>query len=227
MLKINDNGKLDYYIRKYNIDDIFSTSMRAHMELLSFKNNDYICTSDEKLEYLYFLVEGTTKIYILLKNGKSLLLQFYMPLKVIGDLEFMDNTMTSSNVQVVGKTTCIGIPMDVARKHGLNDTKFLKFICRSLSEKLNICSISSSINLLYPLENRLASYIMAFAPKKNSYEITVHKLTEMADLLGTSYRHLTRTMNKLCSDGIIKKHGDSIIILDRPSLEQLAGDIYK
>ena len=49
----------------------------------------------------------------------------------------------------------------------------------------------------------------------------------MADLLGTSYRHLIRTINKLCDEKIIRKEKNSIVILNINALEELAGDLYE
>lgn len=231
MLRINDESKLEYYIDKYNIEDIFDKNMKKYMELILFNKNDHICRSTEKIEYFYFLVEGKVKVYTLLKNGKSLLLQFYKPLNIFGDIEVVDVDKTSSNVQAMESTLCIGISMENLRENALGDTKFLKYICKSLGSKLDKFSKFSSINLLYPLENRLASYILAITPNSNNLsntdEIFTYKLTEMADLLGTSYRHLTRTINKLCNEKIIKKEKYSIIILNRGLLEELACDIYE
>lgn len=229
--KIDDKNRLKYYIDKYNMNNIFLEDITQHMELHIFDKNEYICKYKEKLSYFYFLVHGKTKVYLLLKNGKSLLLRFYKPLSVIGDIEFINDNYTSSNIQVLEKTLCIAIPMDNLRKLALDDTIFLKYIINSLGDKLEKNSKASSINLLYPLENRLASYILAISSTNDGYsnisEISTYKLTEMADLLGTSYRHLLRTINKLCRDNIIRKDKSSIIILNKKALEELAGDIYE
>ncbi|MEW9096396.1 MAG: cyclic nucleotide-binding domain-containing protein [Clostridiaceae bacterium] len=230
--KITDKNKLKYYIDKYNIKDMFLKDMTEHMELYMFDKNEYICKSKERLEYFYFLVKGKTKVYLLLKNGKSLLLRFYKPLSIIGDVEIVSDNYTHSNVQVVEKALCVCIPMKILRQFALDDTLFLRYIINSLGDKLDKNSKVSSINLLYPLENRLASYLLAVSSSKEEWSDTINgistdKLTEMADLLGSSYRHLHRTINKLCSDGIIKKDKNSIIILDGEALEKLAGDIYE
>ncbi|WP_109606267.1 helix-turn-helix domain-containing protein [Oceanotoga teriensis] len=52
-------------------------------------------------------------------------------------------------------------------------------------------------------------------------------MTELADLLGTSYRHLNRVIKKLSEIGVIKREDNFIKIIDRVYLEGLAGDIYK
>jgi CRP-like cAMP-binding protein len=222
--------QLLYFINKFNISSVFQNNITEYMKLDKFNKGEHILRANQKLEFLYFMVEGKAKVFTLLKNGKSLLLRFYNPFVVIGDVEFIDGTPVTCNVEAISPVTCIGVPLEVLQKSATNDPVFLKFICKSLSEKLAKNSVSSSINLLYPLENRLASYILAIAEENRSSSsfngIYTDKLTEMADLLGTSYRHLIRIINKLTLEGIIEKQNNRIIILSRPSLEKLAGDLY-
>ncbi|MBS4538854.1 cyclic nucleotide-binding domain-containing protein [Clostridium sp. D2Q-11] len=230
MKQITDLNKLEYYIEKYNIQDIFEKDMTPSMELILFDKNEHICREQERLDYFYFLVEGKAKVYKLLENGRSLLLTFYNPLVVIGDVEFIDIDVATSNVQALEKTICLGIPMNELRKEITSDTKFLKYVCKVLGYKLDRISKVSSINLLYSVENRLASYLLAIAPNDsantNIDEFFTCKLTEMAELLGVSYRHLLRTINTLCEKRIIKRNKGSITILNRDLLKELAGDIY-
>lgn len=229
METIQDKKALRNYIDTFNISNIFQKDMTEYMLLHHFNKGDFIFKANEKVDTLYFMVEGNAKVFTLLKNGKSLLLRFYNPFVVMGDVEFIDKTPATCNVQVIIPSVCIGIPLEIIQKHALNDPLFLTFMCRSLGQKLAKNSVSSSINLLYPLESRLASYILAIAPENNSSkvnEIFTDKLTELADLLGTSYRHLIRTINKLTLDRIIEKQNNKIIIIDRNSLERLAGDLY-
>jgi CRP-like cAMP-binding protein len=113
----------------------------------------------------------------------------------------------------------------------MEDPKFLSFMCENLSEKLIRLSKYSSINLLYSLENRLASYMLAISSSdegEKSKGINLDgNLTEVSELLGTSYRHLLRTLNKLCLQGVVIKNKDFYEILDIKKLEVLAGDLYE
>ena len=79
--------------------------------------------------------------------------------------------------------------------------------------------------MLYPLENRLASYILA--TYTNEYSNSTENLTQISEFLGSSYRHLLRVLNKLESEGIIKRNNKKLIILDKDRLEELAGDLYQ
>jgi CRP/FNR family transcriptional regulator, putaive post-exponential-phase nitrogen-starvation regulator len=228
--KVIDNEKLDYYISKYDIDEIFSIDMKPYMELFLFNKNEHICKADEKLMYLFFFVEGKAKVYTSLSNGKSLLLCFYKPFKILGDVEFIHFETADSNVQAIEETYCVGIALENIRKLVLDDSKFLRFICDCLGEKLTRLSKYSSINLLYPLENRLASFILATTSSSKSQGSSIifdGNLSEISELLGTSYRHLLRTLNTLCWRNAIKKNEHCYEILDAGTLERLAGELYE
>jgi len=226
MKKINNPELVDKYINKYNIDDIFSTSMKEYMELFHFKRNEYICKEDENIDYLFFFVEGKAKIYISLKNGKSLLINFYYPFMVLGDLELINLTKATTNMEVIEDAYCIGLPFKQVRDELLNDAKFLRFICSSLGNKMDTSSRNGTINLLYPLENRLASYMMATRGYGNRIQFD-ETLTEVAELLGTSYRHLLRTINNLITKEILKKCKYGYEVIDEEMLNNLAVDLYK
>ena len=231
MIRINDLKEKDKYILKYRINDIFTKDMNPFIELFFFKKNEHICREDEKLNFLFFLVKGKAKVYTTLSNGKSLLLCFYDDFKLLGDVEIINLENASSNVQVIEDTYCLAISLTSVSLYLLNDAKFLRFICSSLGGKLNRCSKNSSINLLYPLENRLASYILATGERVDNNEERIIKfnenLTEIAELLGTSYRHLLRTLNSLSCKGAIMKKSNYFQVLDEKILKKLAADLYK
>lgn len=206
--------------------------MYKYMELHSFDKGSHLVKTNEPIDYFYFFVQGKVKIYTVLKNGKSLLFRLHKPMVIIGDVEFIDYDTANSNIQAITECLCIGISMNNIRKYAVYDQTFLKCMCTSLGKKFISSSIASSINILYPLENRLASYLLAIASENSNLSnldggMTTDKFTELSDLLGTSYRHLVRTINKLCNDKIIKREKNFITILDLAAIEKLAGDLYQ
>ncbi len=92
-------------------------------------------------------------------NGRNSLLAFYTPFRVIGDIEVVKNQSSTGTIQAFSTCYCLAISMEKVRLELTKDRKFLKFTCESLAEKLAAVSMNRSINLLYPLENRLSSYI--------------------------------------------------------------------
>lgn len=231
MKKINDIKIKNKYIEEYKINSFFSHDLEPFMELILFKKNEYICRENEKLNYLYFFILGKAKVFTTLSNGKSLLLCFYNSFKMLGDVELPNGDNVFNNVQAIEDTYCIGIPVEKLRLSLLKDAKFLKYLSISIGEKLNRCSKNSSINLLYPLENRLASYIIAAGERICSNGMTVirfnENLIEISELLGASYRHLLRTLNILCSKGALLKEYSYYIVKNEKVMKALAADLYQ
>lgn len=198
------------------------------MELHFFKKGSHICQKGDKLDYFYFFVKGRAKVYISTPNGKSLLIRFYSPLQLIGEAEITCDKDADCNIQAIEDCICIGIPINIIQEISTYDPKFLKFICQSLSYKLTSTSASTSLNMLYPLENRLASYLLALYPSDLNPEdkVMTDNFTQLAELLGADYRHFLRIVDKLCSKNIIKKEKRSLVIVDRQALSELAVDLY-
>lgn len=230
-MKTIDNKKiLENMIEKYNIPDLFSNDIRPFLKLYYYRKNDYIVKHGDKLDTFLFQVSGKAKVYVPTSNGKSLLLTFYEPFKVFGDLEFIGDIVANTNVQVIEDTYCVGVSLQILKEKFIDDPKFLRFVCSSLGDKLLQSSNNSSINLLFPLENRLSSYIIATSERKKGLEddlVFKGNLTEVSELLGTSYRHLLRTLQKLCEKKILNKLGASYVVIDEAKLKELASEVYK
>ncbi len=230
MIKLENPDLINKYVVKYDIDNIFANDMRPYMELLYYRKNDFICREGDVIDYLFFIVDGKSKVFTTVSNGKSLLLCFYHALRIIGDVEILGSKTATSNVQVIEDTYCIGMTKENVSKHLFEDAKFLKYMCNSLGQKLNRCSKNSAINLLYSLENRLASFILAageLTDIQGQKILTLSEnLSELSELLGTSYRHLLRTLNGLCEKGIIRKTGLGYEVIDQAAIRGLAADLY-
>jgi CRP-like cAMP-binding protein len=220
---------VDYYIEKYKLDIIKYGDLRKYTKLFIFNKNEYIYQMDEEIDYFYFFVSGKAKVFTIVENGRSLLLRFYKPLMVIGDLEFANSNhnYASTSIMALNEVHCIGIPIKILEKEYENDIEFLKFVNNSLAEKLADLSIASSLNLLYPLENRLASYFVYLDNENSNEFIVIDKLTDIAELLGSSYRHLLRVMKKFQNEKLIIKNKNNVKIINNKILKQLAGDLYK
>lgn len=228
MIKIDDKTLLNEFIEKFQINSLFSEDMTEHMELVLWNKNEFICRESESLNYLYFIVRGKAKVYKNMANGKSLLICFYTPFNIVGDVEFAQANVADCTVQAIEDTYGIGINFNVVSTKLFNDCRFLFYLCGYLGKKLSVSSTNNSINILYSLENKLASYIYAYTSgmsEREEFEFEGSYM-EIAELLGTSYRHLNRVLNKFCREGILEKKQKSYVIKDMYKLEMLSGDLY-
>lgn len=228
MHKSKDIVLIEKYIKLHNIENLFSSSLKENLELLYFNKRDLIFKEGTEISHLMFFVEGKAKVYMTLENGKLILISFYKELDTLGDLEFVTNDVASCNVEAIEPCVCLGIPVNVLKDRYNEDTKLLQFLCASIAQKLKRSSKNSSINLLYPLESRLASYIISIGVKEDNPIFRFDEtLTVLSELLGASYRHLHRTLTNLEDKKILCKNGDYYTVLDYNHLKSISADIYR
>lgn len=225
MERISDEKLFNYYLCKQKLDLFLDAEMVSRMELYQLMKGESLCNIGEELNYMYFLVKGKLRITTTQPNGKSLLLMFYNPLSIIGDIEFTTNFPVRVNVESVCMSHLIRIDFRYLEKSFEKYPEFLRYILKTISYKLYSLSNYTSINLLYPVENRFASYIISNVENgKKSMFIDGKgnlKLTDIAELLGTSYRHLNRVIQKLCNLSIISRSKESIVIINEDKLNHL------
>ena len=91
MKKIEHSFIIENYYNELNMQKIFMNNMKNDMRLLKFDKHEYLSREDEDLEYLLFFIQGKAKVFKTLPNGRNLLLAFYKPFRVIGDIEVVKN----------------------------------------------------------------------------------------------------------------------------------------
>ncbi|MFD0672469.1 Crp/Fnr family transcriptional regulator [Cohnella sp. GCM10027633] len=232
MRRIQDSRALRSYLDAHRLSGAFGAKTEQAMELFAFGRGETICEHGGRLTHLFLLVEGRVKVYKNLPNGKSILIRFYNPLSTIGDLEMLTDQRARGTVESVNETRCIGISRQAVAETAGEDPAFLRFIVRQLATKLDTFSNASSLNLLYPVETRFASYLVSIASEQDGEdrieELKTSRLTEIAELLGASYRHLNRIITQFAREGLVERKRGAIGILDLDRLKSLAsGNKYR
>ncbi|WP_114571369.1 Crp/Fnr family transcriptional regulator [Exiguobacterium flavidum] len=213
-------------LEQYGIDDVFGPVFDPYFTRHTFTPGERICTQGEQAERLFVLIEGKLKISTTSPEGKRLVLSFKHPLDLIGDIEYVQRTDLMNTVEAVTPVTVLGIPYEALVKHGSDDPVLLRFLLETITQKFFLKSNSLSFNLLYPVEVRLASYLLSMTPIGEVLEEMA--LSDVADLIGTSYRHLNRVLRDFEQDGLIERRRGSVRLLDRSALQMRAGNnIYE
>ncbi|MEK4064337.1 MULTISPECIES: Crp/Fnr family transcriptional regulator [Paenibacillus] len=217
---------------KNGLEEMFSTEVIERMELRRYGDGEAVCSVGDRLESMFILVQGKLKIHTLLPNGKSMLVRFAKPMSVIGDVELLRQYPVKNEVESVGDSLLLVAGRKLLLKEMEENTALLRFLVGELSHKLYTLGQTSALNLLYPVENRFASYLMSmFADSVGGHrveELRTASLTETADLLGTSYRHLNRIVRRFIEDGIIERRQGRLSVLDEAKLARLAnGNLYE
>lgn len=207
-------------LKPYGIDQI----QNINSYCVEYEALEYLCREECPITNLLFICTGSAKVFHNLENGKRLLSCFYQAGSVIGDLEFLtERKMAVCSVQAITTCTCVVIPIAQNRSLLYQNPRFLRTIGNVLAGKFERSVKNNAHIILYPLEVRLCSYIDTGC-KTDCFK---EKLTEVAEVLGTSYRHLIRALNSLIADGILRKEGHAYYIINRQELNYRSKDFYK
>ncbi|MCU6761717.1 Regulatory protein YeiL [uncultured Roseburia sp.] len=231
---ISDKNKLDYYIKKYRLKDYFSDEYfpehYKYMTVTKFARDEYIFTERGNIQYMYIFLNGKVKVCSLLRNGKQQLLNLITGISFFGDLELFNITNPFITIQAVNESYAIALPLTFTQELLFQDSVFLKHIGTLLAKKIYVFTSNAALNMNYPLENRLCSYLSFISKKINiegtEYSYFNENLSETAELLGTSYRHLQRTLKDLKESNILEKYEKGYIVKDSKALSKLASDEY-
>ncbi len=227
MQEIQDQKQLQAYLQQYRIEDVFHERLLPHLGLYRFEPGEVLCAQGERSEILYVLVKGTTKTSLTSPEGKTLVLSFKTPPEMIGDIEYVERVELMNTVEAVTPVEVLGIRYQWLYQYGQDHAPFLRFILNIITYKFRVKSESMSFNLMYPVEIRLASYLLSVTTSEHNMLLTGdpadYNLTDIANLIGTSYRHLNRVISQFSEDGLLERTRGKLVILNREGLEKLTG----
>jgi CRP-like cAMP-binding protein len=225
MREWKDDDQLNSYLSAFELQSVFNEPIHSHLSLYSFKQGELICTQGDSSEYLYVLVKGKIKIYTTSEDGKLLILSFKTPLELIGDIEYVQNIDIINTVEAVTSVCMIGVHYSWLRKYGKDHAPLLQFLLEIITRKFTLKNNSMSFNIMYPVEVRLASYLLSVSFDKSDSlfdgQIRI-SIKDAANLIGTSYRHLNRVIGQFCTEGLIERKKGFIFVKDREGLSELA-----
>lgn len=221
-MKVRDPKKRELYMRKYPVQPYFSADMEPFLELHIFKKGEHLCEERKIPDHLYFILEGKVKLSLIHQDGNVTLVQYYEPGDILGELELLGMRQQSQTIEAVSEVTCLAVPFEGCKDIMLEDVKFLQNLCRLVAGKMQR-SVNKLVGIqTYPLENRLAAYLLQKEREVGCDQWMYVKLTDLAQYLGASYRHLSRTIKAFDEAGWIEKERTQMRVRERDALYALA-----
>ncbi len=216
------------YYARHRLDRFIGADRLDRFQIRRFDRGQSICELEQPVDALLFFVEGRARVFLPAENGRQLLLCYYQPLQLFGDLELFEQMpLATTTIEALTPCVCLALAREYVTGQLAADPLFLRQLCLSLGRKLSRVIRNSALNLLHPLEDRAASYILATAtPGPDGRLVFAGNLSQIADLLGTSFRHLHRTLRSFCDQGILAKHNTCYTVLLPAELERRAAGVY-
>jgi CRP-like cAMP-binding protein len=217
-MEVYKGEKKRLYLENNSIEHLFSFQVKEFMEVHEYRRDEWIILEGMRPDFLFYVMEGKAKIYVTHQNGKVSLINFINAKDYIGEMELLNDVYYTKGIQASTKTICFALPIYRYRTQLLEDAKFLRELTKFLSVKATLMAAKYSQSLAFPLENRLADFILQTADEG----IYKEKHVTVCDYLGVSYRHLLHVLTQFCDKKYLQKKGRNYQIKQYHSLYELA-----
>lgn len=218
MKKITQPALAEEYYNHFPLTDFFTFDINPYVSIVQFESEEEILQEGTSPAYLYYLIDGRAKLYLSHENGRVSLINFLNAPCFIGEMELIGAQNSSNGITAITRCICYAISIRDCKSKILEDVKFLRHLCLFLGQKAIGNTYNYSQNQSYPLEVRLANFILMTS--HNQYYREKH--TEAAEFLGVTYRHLLYVLADFVKRGLLKKTGSGYYISDLPSLQLAA-----
>ena len=212
-MTMNEEGRR--VLGAYGLDEAMLRGCRVEQ----YEDGEFLFVQGTPLDAIRIVFDGTAKLSIQTQSGKSLILCYYISDGILGDMELMKGgAVATTTVIAASRLWCVAIPLEANEAYLRSSVPFLNCVGRELSEKLMKSSDAHTASALYSSEARLCAYLLMIAQQDALRE----NLTDVAQAVGISYRHVFRIMHKLCDDGALERTDAGYRIADRQLLQRRA-----
>lgn len=218
MKKIIQQELLEDYYKQFPLADFFSFDMIPFVSVIQFESEEKILQEGETPSCLYYLIDGRAKLFLSHENGRTSLINFINAPCFIGEMELIGAQNRSNGITAITRCICYAIRINDCKSEILKDVKFLRHLCLFLSQKAIRNTFNYAQNQSYPLEVRLANFILMTS--HNQLYRETH--TEVSEFLGVTYRHLLYVLADFIKRGLLEKTDSGYFISDLPALQQVA-----
>lgn len=218
MRRIEEEALLEKIGREFSVEALFNREVSPFVSAISFESGEKLMEEGQPPNYLYYLAKGRAKLFLSHENGRVSLIHFLDAPCFIGEMELIGAQEAANGVTAITPCICYAVPFKGCRELLLKDAGFLRRLCLFLGKKAleNTCIYSK--NQAYPLENRLAGFILM----TSAAGVYRERHTEAAEFLGVTYRHFLYVLADFVKRGILEKTRAGYVIKDPEALRKAA-----
>ena len=196
METVNNPGLRRRFLEAQKIMEHFSTC-KPDFLLMHYAPGELLTNPFFPSQYLQFIVQGDLLLYNMPDEDSTIMLQTaYNELAFLGDMEFLDAQFTPFFVEARTDVYTLALHLDRYREILQKDPAFLLFLSRTLANKLNGATISSSRDL--PLRKRV---LLSLQHAREGQ--ILQNIGHLAKTLNVSNRQLLRVLKDLCREGFL------------------------
>lgn len=207
------------------IDSNTRIFLEKKMRLTQFVKNSLIMMDGDDSHDLFFLLKGKLSIVTTTSDGRMIPSASLLPGNYFGELSVIDKKPRSATV-IASEPSSVAI---LLRKDALQLIQISPIVAMRMMENMAD---------MIRRNNQLRSFIAINSTPRRIYNYLLHeskqleddvaevkalpKQTELASILNVSRESISRAINQLIKDGVIKKAPGKIIVLSRKKLQALS-----
>lgn len=216
MKMIEDAAQLQQFLASEPYTKYFGKQYHSETRILKYNVGEIVIQQNQPSAYLHLMIKGRCSIRVDLANGKSVILQTLKAPCLIGEMEVLRD-VSAYHVQALESCKMLSLAVSSCKRLLLNDAHFLRAVCSDIVGKERTESLNLIHSFGFPLENRLAYFIL----ENRQEDLFLVKKVHIAESLGVSYRHIETVMSSFVKRGILRKEKLRYTIIDKKALEAL------
>ena len=179
-----------------------------------YKKGSIIFFEGEKAKSLIILIDGILQVYKTDQKGNKVILHHFFPVDMIAEIVNLEHMCYPASAEFETDGKALIINYKVFEQEFLKEPEVSFALIKSLSKKIKYLENVIATNMVMNSTARVAKFIC-----EHGHEISKLKKSMVAADLNMTPETLSRILKKLSTLGLIKKHKDEIIILDKEGLE--------
>jgi len=191
----------------------------------SFQAGDLLFADGDECHGSFLLLEGQVKVFKYAESGREQIMGMLGAGDYLAGVPAFDGRRYSANATALDALTVLFLPRD----------PFLALLRRDPTLSFNLLTIFShhlrrfaqliETLSLKEVSGRIATYLLLLSHQSGDRAIVELDITkaQLAAFIGTVPETLSRVLQKMGRDGLLKLDGNTITILDFPALKALAG----
>jgi CRP/FNR family transcriptional regulator len=191
----------------------------------SFQAGDLLFSDGDECQGSFLILEGQVKVFKYAETGREQIMGMLGPGEYLAGVPAFDGRRYSANAVALDPLQVLFLPrepfLELLRQDPTLSFNLLTIFSHHLRRFAQLIETLS----LKEVSGRIATYLLLLSHQSGNSEVVELAITkaQLAAFIGTVPETLSRVLQKMGRDGLLKLDGNTITILDFQELTALAG----
>ncbi len=202
-----------------------SKRLYPELELIPIPLGSVLYESGDRMQYVYFLIDGIVSLLYVMENGSSAEIAVIGNEGLVGIALFMGGESTTNRAVIQSAGHAYRLEADVLKREFARGGTLQYLLLRYTEALITQMAQTAVCNRHHSVEQQLCRWLLLSLDRLPSNELTMTQEL-IANMLGVRREGVTEAAGKLQSAGLIRYSRGHISVLDREGLELRVCECY-